>query len=88
MGKAKDILNGWSNYFFGGDEATMTQAKGRADICAECPTASYGLHAAILPDMAIEKIQGHYCDESKGGCGCPLSTAVRSKDYHCPLGKW
>lgn len=88
MGKAKDIVNGWTNYFFGGDEATMKVAKERAEICSKCPIASFGLHTAILPDLAIKEIEGHFCDKSKGGCGCPLSPAVRSKDYRCIKGKW
>lgn len=88
MSKAKDIINGWSNYLMPDDEVVLSIAKARADICAECPAAKHGLHTAILPDYSIKKIQGMYCDKKKGGCGCPLSTAVRSEEYKCPLGKW
>jgi len=88
MSKVNDILNGWGNYFKGSDPATMEEAKRRAEICAECPLMKYGKHAAILPDMKIEKIQGHYCSKKMGGCGCPISTIVRSKDYKCPKRKW
>lgn len=88
MGKAKDILDGWKNYFQGADAVTLDIAKERAKICSGCEAATYGAHAAILPDMQISEIQGHYCSKKKGGCGCPLSTAVRSSGYECPKGKW
>lgn len=88
MSKAKDIINGWSNYLMPDDEVVLSIAKARADICELCPAAKHGLHTAILPDYSIKKIQGMYCDKKEGGCGCPLSTAVRSEEYKCPLGKW
>lgn len=88
MSKIDDIINGWSNYFKGSYNTTLRVAKERASICAECPTASFGLHTAILPDLCINEIQGMYCDKKKGGCGCPLSTAVRSKNYKCPKNRW
>ncbi len=88
MSKAKDIINGWANYLKPSDPATLELAKKRAAICASCPLATFGLHTAILPDFAIGEIQGLYCDETKGGCGCPLSPAVRSEKYKCPKGKW
>lgn len=85
MGKVEDILNGWKNYLAGSDVTTLELAKKRATICVEdCDLATYGIHTAVLPDYKIEKIQGMYC----GDCGCPLSTAVRSKDYKCPKNKW
>lgn len=80
----KDIINGWTNYFIGPDETTLEEAKRRASICAKCPLATKGIHTAILPDMTIKDIQGLYCS----GCGCPLSPAVRSKNYKCVKGKW
>lgn len=88
MGKAKDIFNGWSSYLLPDDPQDLELAKKRAAICASCPTASKGLHTAVLPDYSIKEIQGFYCDSKKGGCGCPLSPAVRSKNYKCPLGNW
>lgn len=84
MNKAKDIISGWSNYLIGDDPANLQIAKRRAAICAECPLAKFGIHTAILPDYSISEIQGMYCSD----CGCPLSTAVRSKDYKCPKEKW
>lgn len=84
MSKVKNIIDGWSNYFQGSDPATLVEAKRRAEICAKCPMMKYGKHAAILPDMQIKEIQGHYCSV----CKCPISTIVRSKDYKCPKGKW
>ena len=83
-----DIINGWSNYFIGADQTTTDEAKRRAAICIECPIATYGLHTAILPDFTINEIQGMYCSEKKGGCGCPLSPAVRSENHKCPKDKW
>lgn len=84
----EDIINGWTNYLIGPDKSTLNEAKRRASICADCPIATKGLHTAVLPDFSIKEIQGMYCDEKKGGCGCPLSPAVRSKNYKCPKGKW
>jgi len=86
--KAKDILNGWTNYFTGGDQTTKEESKRRAEICSTCDVATYGIHTAILPDFSINEIQGMYCDSKKGGCGCPLSPAVRSKNHNCPKNKW
>ena len=89
MDKVKNIINGWSNYLKGTNPAEMKTAKIRASICVnECDAATYGIHTAVLPDYSIQDIQGMYCDKKKGGCGCPLSTAVRSKDYKCPKNKW
>lgn len=88
MIRIKDILNGWENYLVGGDDASKGVAKARATICSSCPAATFGLHAAVLPDYSLGEIQGMYCSKEKGGCGCPLSTAVRSKDYKCIKGKW
>jgi hypothetical protein len=84
MSKVNDILNGWGNYLKGGSPATLEKAKERAEICVNCPLATHGLHTAILPDYSVSEIQGMYC----GDCGCPLSTAVRSKDYKCPKNFW
>lgn len=88
MSKVNDILNGWENYFKGKDSATLEKAKQRAEICAKCPAAKHGLHTAILPDFSISEIQGMYCSKEEGGCGCPLSTAVRSENYKCPKDLW
>ncbi|XKX06262.1 hypothetical protein R8G61_02790 [Tenacibaculum maritimum] len=79
-----EILGGYKNYFIGGDKVIQDKAKERASICATCPFAKKGLHAAILPDMSIDQIEGMYC----GDCGCPLSAKVRSKTTTCPKGKW
>lgn len=84
MSKVDDIINGWGNYLKGSDPATLKLAKERAAICSDCPLAKHGMHTAILPDYSISEIQGMYCSS----CGCPLSTAVRSKDYKCPKGLW
>ena len=88
MSKANDILNGWVNYLKNDNEEVLEIAKPRAEICAKCPIASYGLHTSVLPDYSFGEIQGYYCDSEKGGCGCPISTAIRSKNYTCPKGKW
>lgn len=84
----EDIINGWKNYLIGDDKVVLEEAKRRAKICSECPTATHGIHTAVLPDFSIKEIQGMYCDKSKGGCNCPLSPAVRSKNYQCPKNKW
>lgn len=88
MDKVKNIMNGWKNYLTGTDPADLDVARSRAKICAECDTSTYGTHTAILPEYVFGEIKGMYCDKKKGGCGCPLSTAVRSKDYKCPKKYW
>ena len=88
MNIAKDIINGWANYLKNDNEEVIEIAKKRAEICATCPLATYSKSLSVLPDYSLGEIQGYYCDKKKGGCGCPLSTAVRSKDKKCPLGKW
>lgn len=84
MSKSDEIYDGWSKYFKGSNPADLKISRERANICAKCPKAKYGLHAAVLPDVKISKIQGHYC----GICKCPLSPKVRSSDSNCPLNKW
>lgn len=82
--KVNVIIDGWGNYLKGSDPANLDLAKERAAICSDCPMAKYGLHTAVLPEYTISEIQGMYCSE----CRCPLSTAVRSKNYKCPKNKW
>jgi hypothetical protein len=88
MSKVDDIINGWTNYLKGTDTVGLKKARARAEICNGCEAATFGLHTAMLPDYQIKEVQGMYCSKEKGGCGCPLSTAVRSKNYECPQGKW
>jgi hypothetical protein len=82
--KINDILNGWANYAMPKNQEVLEIAKSRAEICVGCDYIKYGLHAAILPDYSLKKTQGAYC----GDCLCPISTAVRSKNYKCPKNKW
>ncbi len=84
MGKLTEITNGYTNYFIGCDAASQQLAEARAAKCVDCEHAKKGLHAAILPDMTISEIKGHYCAK----CGCPLSAKIRSKTSECPLKKW
>lgn len=84
MGQVDNIIEGWKNYFKGGNAVLLELAKKRAQICVSCNHIKYGKHAAVLPDTQIGEIKGHYC----GVCKCPLSTAVRSSAYQCPKQKW
>ena len=84
MSKVENILDGWKSYLIPMQRAKLDEAKRRAKICSECPDAKHGSHTAVLPDYSVKEIQGHYC----GVCKCPLSTAVRSKNYECPKNKW
>lgn len=88
MSNVKDIINGWSNYLIGSDQTTLKEAKRRAEICSTCIACVRGMHTAVLPDFAIKNIKGMYCSEEEGGCGCPLSPAVRSENHQCPKGLW
>ncbi|MDA8956161.1 hypothetical protein N9H19_00890 [Flavobacteriales bacterium] len=80
----KEIIDGYKNYFNGGNHTTLLIAKKRAKVCSYCPFAKKGFHSALLPDMNIKEIKGLYC----GICKCPLSPKVRSKDSKCPKNKW
>ena len=83
MAKLKDILNGWSSYLI--NDATSNEiAKSRANICSNCDKPVRGRFEILLPDWSIKEIQGLKCSV----CNCPLSTATRSQNYKCPLGKW
>jgi len=83
MGSLKDIFNGWKAYLVN-DPIALELAKKRADICSSCDLPVQGTFEVILPDFEIKEIQGLKCSI----CNCPLSTATRSKDYKCPIGKW
>jgi len=82
MGRISDIYEGWKAYTVS-DPVAEKIARERATVCAKCPKAIKGSFEVILPD-SIKEIKGLKCSE----CGCPLSTATRSKEYECPIGKW
>ena len=88
MSKAKEILEGWTNYVMGDDNVVLKLAKKRADICAVCPLATHSIGLSVLPDYSFGEIQGFYCSKEKGGCGCPISPMIRARSKKCPLGKW
>jgi EAL domain-containing protein (putative c-di-GMP-specific phosphodiesterase class I) len=88
MGKLKNIMEGWVAYLANPDPEELVEAQRRANICVNCEACTYGSHLAVLPDFRIEQVQGMYCSKEKGGCGCPLSPAVRSRGHECPKGKW
>lgn len=68
----KDVWNGWKNVFFK-DAEIEKLAEERVKICNPCDTRSE---------------DGHFCSLLKGGCGCPIISAIRSPDYKCIKGKW
>ncbi len=79
-----DIWNGYKNYFIK-DEVVEEIAKKRAEICAACDFKKKGLHAAVLPDVTLGKVQGYYCTKC---AKCPISVKVRSEHHECPENKW
>lgn len=83
MGSLKEIYSGWKSYLIN-DPIAVTLAKERAAICSGCDKVEKGTFEVLLPDFQVKEIQGLKCSV----CTCPLSTATRSKDYKCPLGKW
>lgn len=89
MGSLKDIYNGWKAYLIS-DPVALEIAKERAKICAVCvdddgnPIPIESKFEVFLPDYAMKEIEGLACSI----CTCPISTATRSKDYHCPINKW
>ena len=80
--KIKNIYDGWKAYAVS-DPVTKRIANERATECAKCPKAVKGTFEILLPD-SVKEIKGLKCSL----CSCPLSTATRSKEYNCPLGKW
>jgi hypothetical protein len=82
--KLRAITGGWKNYLFKNKEAEE-EASRRAEICAECPSASFvdGMDE-IVSDPDNPKIEGVKCLK----CGCPLSSKIRAMEDSCPLGKW
>tara|TARA_R110002012_G_scaffold190633_1_gene358205 strand:- start:12171 stop:12416 length:246 start_codon:yes stop_codon:yes gene_type:complete len=81
MGQISKIANGWGKYFKGGASALEQE---RAKVCEGCTSATVGTFEKLMPDYSLKIVQGLKCGE----CGCPLSTAIRSKEKTCPLGKW
>lgn len=81
MEQISNIAKGWGKYFKGGANALEQE---RAKVCEVCPSATVGTFEKLMPDYSLKAVQGLKCNE----CGCPLSTAIRSKDKECPLGKW
>lgn len=81
MGQISNIKDGWVSFL---KKETAEEAKRRASICQECPHAVVGTYEKFMPDNSLKEIQGLKCDV----CECPLSTKLRAKDAHCPLGKW
>ena len=81
MGQISKIAQGWGKYFKGGASALE---KERAKVCDQCPEAIVGTFEKMMPDYSLKSVQGLKCNQ----CGCPLSTAIRSKEKTCPLGKW
>lgn len=82
MGKLKQIIDGWKSYLID-DPIALEKAKQRAKVCAECDKPKK-MFIEIIKDDDIQEIEGFKCSV----CNCPLSTATRSKEYTCPLGKW
>jgi len=105
MGTFKNIKEGWANYlnyFYKSccvEEAIVTRAKNRAEICKTCPSlvksGLYTVIKTILPSgethehltvdkLEGDKVQGYKCNE----CGCGFPQNVFAPEKTCPLNKW
>lgn len=80
--KLDNIVSGWVNYHFP-TEQIEELALSRANICAHCPHAESSTWNEII-DLRAVPMQGMVCTE----CSCPITKAVRSVEYKCPLKKW
>lgn len=56
----------------------------RLKACLSCPHNVKAPIKQLYAEDEIEGISGRICDV----CMCPLPYKLRSKDEHCPLGKW
>lgn len=79
--KIREVYAGWKNYIW---ENPMIEdmAKRRLEVCGKCPLMVPT--KAKLKDNRIKGLEGYKC----GGCGCPLSSKLRSPQSFCPKGKW
>lgn len=82
MGKLANIIDGWSNYAFEGEDVRK-MALERAEHCGKCPHAVKRFYAALVVDE-IKDIEGYVCNL----CSCPLSALLRSPDEKCKDNKW
>jgi hypothetical protein len=80
--KLMNIIDGWKNYTFPSPEVEKV-AKERAAICAQCPHAQFEMFVDVIEFRAVE-MHGYVCEE----CKCPITKAVRSMSYSCPINKW
>jgi hypothetical protein len=87
--KAKEIIQGWWNYFLNKE---IPVEKQRIAICNRCPLNNNGNCDKKQKGPAEKDFiyQGakRYAGVEYYGCGCPLSKKVKSVSTKCPLGKW
>lgn len=80
--KLLNIIDGWKNYTFPSPEVEKIATQ-RAEVCAQCPHAKFEMFVDVIEFRAVE-MHGYVCGE----CKCPITKAVRSMDYSCPINKW
>lgn len=87
----KQIIEGWSNYWFDNQEVKELAEK-RASICAECPLNVNNVCSKSKNGFVKETFVYNEELRVKGsiqiGCGCPLSAKTRSPESKCPLNNW
>ncbi len=81
MARIYNILQGWKRFY---NEDATDEDRRRAEICKECEHATVGTYEKLMKDFELKEVQGLKC----GKCNCPLSTKIRAKNEHCPIGKW
>ena len=80
--KLANIIDGWKNYTFPSQEVEQVATQ-RAQICADCPNAIFDTFVDVIEFRAVE-MHGYVCNQ----CKCPITKAVRSVNYSCPINKW
>jgi len=80
--KLKSIAEGWKNVVFISPTVEVL-AKGRAEICAQCPFAVESTWQEAVGKL-LRNVTNIKCDK----CNCPVSAKTRSVGEECPIGKW
>lgn len=87
----KEIISGWSNYWFDNQDVKEL-AESRAAICAACPLNVNNVcsksKSGVVKETFVYNEELRVKGSVQAGCGCPLSAKTRSPESKCPLNNW
>jgi hypothetical protein len=75
MSNLENIVSGWYNFLL--NELNLLDEE----------TKQIGLKRLEICNGCDTRTSS-YCDEEKGGCGCPIGKKVLSPKSECPKSKW